>query len=143
MKFTPKKQKIFINLIKTGESVTAAAEKCRISVRAAYKRRDSNAKFRRSWSEAVDFCVEAAERELRRRAVEGVDEPVFYRGAAAGTRKVYSDQLLLAYLKANRPEKYRERQEVRHQGELTTTMVVIADRNLPADVPAHEIEDGR
>ena len=144
MKFTPKRQKLFLSLVKVGVSATSAAEKCKISVRNCYRLRDRNAKFRRLWEESLDFAVEAAEQELRRRAVDGVERPVFYKGEKIATEKEWSDQLLLAYLRANRPEKYRERSEVRHDGEVRqTAVVVIADRGLPADVRPDEIEPAR
>jgi hypothetical protein len=42
-----------------------------------------------------------------KRAIEGVKEPVFsVKGAHVGDRTVYSDNLLIAMLKANDPEKY-------------------------------------
>lgn len=46
------------------------------------------------------------EAEARRRAVDGVDEPVFYQGEECGSKKVYSDSLLKTMLAANLPEKY-------------------------------------
>ena len=55
------------------------------------------------------------EAELYRRAVEGVDEPVFFGGDCIGTIKRYSDQLLLAGVKAHRPE-YRDKQSVELSG---------------------------
>lgn len=41
--------------------------------------------------------------EAERRAVEGVDEPVFYEGAEVGSKRRYSDQLLTLLLKRNDP----------------------------------------
>ncbi len=46
--------------------------------------------------------------------LEGVEEPVgWYKGVPGGTVRRYSDVLLMFLLKALRPEKYRERVEVR------------------------------
>ncbi len=56
--------------------------------------------------------VDRLEREATRRAVDGVDKGVWYRGNRVGTEKQYSDLLLLAQLKANIPDKYKERTEV-------------------------------
>ncbi len=55
--------------------------------------------------EALDQSVEDLEAEARRRAREG------------------SDVLLIFLLKANRPEKYRERHEVRHTGGTTVQII--------------------
>lgn len=63
--------------------------------------------------EATDEAVESMEREARRRAVEGVEEPVgWHRGEPGGYVRKYSDVLLIFLLKAARPEKYREQLEV-------------------------------
>lgn len=62
---------------------------------------------------AIDEGYDMLEEEARRRAVDGVVEPVFYkgeqvvdvRGKPTGIRK-YSDQLLIALLKGYRPKKF-------------------------------------
>jgi len=57
-----------------------------------------------------------AEDELMRRAVEGVDRPLYHRGALVDNIKEYSDQLLMLMLRAEDPDKYADRQRVEHQG---------------------------
>src|SRR5205807_601275 len=49
------------------------------------------------------------EAEIRRRAMEGWDEPVYQQGARVGTVRKYSDTLLIFYAKRRMPE-YREKQ---------------------------------
>lgn len=56
--------------------------------------------------DALDECSNQLEDEARRRAVEGVDEPVFYQGDVVGYTKKYSDDLLKMLLRANRREKF-------------------------------------
>lgn len=56
--------------------------------------------------DALDENSNYLEDEARRRAVEGVEEPVFYQGDVVGHVKKYSDDLLKLLLKANRREKY-------------------------------------
>ena len=57
---------------------------------------------------------DSLEREAYRRGVEGVEEPTgWYKGVPGGYVKKFSDSLLLALLKAYRPDKYREKVEVR------------------------------
>ncbi len=52
--------------------------------------------------------------EVYRRAVKGVKKAVgWYKGVAGGYVREYSDLLLMFQLKALRPEKYRERVDVR------------------------------
>jgi len=86
---------------------------------------DRTTPYTRQWLEDTEFqeCVARAEtmaadlmeEEARRRAIDGVDEPVgWYRGRAGGTVRRYSDTLLIFLLKGARPDKYRERFE--HSG---------------------------
>jgi hypothetical protein len=49
--------------------------------------------------------------EIRRRAIEGVDEPVFYKGDVVGHVRKYDSGLLQMMAKAHLPE-YREKLEV-------------------------------
>jgi len=48
-------------------------------------------RFKQSELEAIDVC----ETEARRRAIVGVDEPVFYQGRHVGAVRKYSDTLLM------------------------------------------------
>jgi len=61
-------------------------------------------KFREAEKQAADVL----EKEVRRRAVEGVLEPVFYQGQECGTVRKYSDTLLIFATKGALPQKYRE-----------------------------------
>jgi hypothetical protein len=57
---------------------------------------------------ARDQAVEVLEAEARRRAVEGIDEPVYQKGEQVGTVRKYSDVLLIFLLKGARPDVYRD-----------------------------------
>jgi len=56
------------------------------------------------------------EDEAQRRAVEGVDEPVYYKGKKIDTKKDFSDALLSTMLKAHAPDRYADRSVVEHGG---------------------------
>lgn len=66
------------------------------------------------FADAENQAVDTLEAEARRRAVEGIDEPVYYKGEVCGTVRKYSDTLLIFLLKGARPDKYRDnvRQEI-------------------------------
>jgi len=68
----------------------------------------------------ADVCVKL-EREAMRRAVDGVDEPVFYKGKEVATKKKHSDYLLGVLLQANMPQKYRQNVSVDQTGDLKLT----------------------
>ncbi len=119
---TPKKREAFIDaLAKTG-NVSDAAELAGIGRRSAYDWRRDDLSFAAEWDDAIDQAADRMEREAFRRAVEGTDKPVFgslgqgMGSGEVGRVKEYSDTLLIFLLKAARPEKYRERAEVRHTG---------------------------
>mgnify|MGYP006303842671 CR=1 FL=1 len=80
---------------------------------------------------AKKLTVDRLEAEARRRAVQGVEEPVFYKGEIVGYKLKYSDGLLKFLLKGNAPEKFKERGEQEHKGELTAKSVDLS--NLSAE----------
>ena len=63
-------------------------------------------------ADARDILIDSMEAEAYRRGVKGVERPVYQGGALAGYVTEYSDLLLQLMLRANRPEKYREKNEV-------------------------------
>ena len=82
-----------------------------IDRKTAYRRKTDDSAFAEAWKDALDESADVMEREAFRRAVEGVDRPVFQGGEKIGVVREYSDSLLTLMLKANRPNKYRERAE--------------------------------
>lgn len=61
---------------------------------------------------AQEQAIDALESEARRRAVEGVEKPVYQGGKLVGGIREYSDTLLIFLLKGARPERYRERYDI-------------------------------
>lgn len=99
-------------------NVTDSARAAGVSRSTVYEWRAEDDSFASAWDAALDEAADAMEREAWRRAIEGVDEPVF--GAIGnnqgsgeiGTVRKYSDTLLIFLMKGARPEKYRDRHEV-------------------------------
>lgn len=116
---TPKKevwQPKFIKwLCKTG-NVTASCIKARISRGHAYEVRKEDPAFAAAWDESLIIATEGLEEEARRRAQDGVLEPVYQGGKMAGKVRKYSDTLLIFLLKAHKPDKYRENYRHEHVG---------------------------
>jgi len=71
--------------------------------------------FLEEWETARKMATHVLEEEAHRRAVEGWEEPVFYKGEQVGTVRKYSDTLLIFLLKGLKPETYREKYEVTKQ----------------------------
>lgn len=68
---------------------------------------ESDPALRELYDEARGYGPDAVRREIDRRAIEGVDEPVFHNGVVVGHVRRYSDRLLALRAKATLPE-YRD-----------------------------------
>jgi hypothetical protein len=97
--------------------VTAAAKAARLDRVTVWRWRETDPSFAAQFDDAVAQAADGLEREARRRAVEGVEEPVFYKGIEVGTVRKYSDSLLTTMLKAKRPE-YRDASKLELSGRL-------------------------
>lgn len=93
-------------------NVTVAAEQAGICRTQHYAWMKDDPAYAEQFATAEDMAVDRLEQEARRRAVGGVDEPVFYQGTVVGYIKKYSDTLLIFLLKGLRPEKYRDFQAI-------------------------------
>lgn len=90
-----------------------AAGVSRASVYGDWLKQDA---FRALYDQAVDDAADLLEEEARRRAVDGVEKPVYQQGRLVGLVREYSDALLTLLLKGKRPETYRERHQHEHAG---------------------------
>lgn len=108
-----RREKFLQHLRETG-NVTVAARAVGFSRSRVYMIKDEDPTFAQEWENAEREAADLLEKEAYRRAVEGVDEPVFYQGIMVSTIRKYSDALLTLLLKGTKPEKFRERFE--HSG---------------------------
>ena len=131
-------------------NVSAACDAVGIDRKTAYNRRDTDEAFDEAWRDALDQSADLLEEEARRRAYEGVRRLKFDRGRpimvpALGddglvikdkegnpelvpyAEHEYSDVLLIFLLKGIRPEKYRERTDVRHSGKIDVSRLSDAE----------------
>jgi len=67
--------------------------------------------FAKQWDSAIEAAADKLEDEAVRRAVEGVQEPVYYKGEVVGHQNKFSDQLLMFVLKGARPDKFADRKQ--------------------------------
>lgn len=88
-----------------------AAKYIGTNTRRVTNERKKDKEFDEACQEAILLFRESCEDELKKRAFEGVEEPVFYQGVETATQTRYSDSLLQFYMKANDP-KYREKVKV-------------------------------
>lgn len=77
-----------------------------------YEWRRDDPKFAALYDEAHEDALDALEEEARRRAYDGVLEPMVSAGSLVCHVRKYSDTLLITLLKGKRPDTYRDRHEV-------------------------------
>lgn len=117
-KKTPVWQKAFLAALAETGIVTRAAEAAGVETSTVYSLREVDEAFADAWRIARESAADRMEAEALRRAVDGVDEPVFGSGGVGvgsvkvGSIRRYSDTLLIFLLKGIRPDKYRERREL-------------------------------
>lgn len=121
---TAKKREAFILALAVTGNVSAACKKAKVSRQTVYLYKREDPAFAAAWDEAEAIYVELLEAEADRRAAKGTLKPVFYKGAKVGTVREYSDTLLMFRLKALRPDKYRERADVKHSGNVGGTITI-------------------
>ncbi len=119
IKFTDRARTQFLEVLARTCNVTHAARSAGISRSRVYDIRMEDAEFAAAWDAAEEIAVDSLEGEARRRALEGIDEPIVYQGEIQRdgdgkpvTIKKYSDTLAMFLLRSHRPEKYRERYDV-------------------------------
>ena len=100
---------VFLTALENGHSVRMACSMARYARRSVYRWRGEDPDFAGRWTTAVQMAGDLLEEEADRRGRDGYDTLVFHQGEVCGTKRKYADGLLLARLKAIRPEQYRER----------------------------------
>jgi len=106
---TDEARKTFLATLAESCNVTAACRAARIGRATAYEWRDADEAFAAEWAAAVEEAVDGLEQEAWRRARDGVDKPVTFRGQITATYREYSDRMLEILLKGHRPERFVER----------------------------------
>jgi hypothetical protein len=115
LKLTTARRERFLEALANTGNVTAATAAAGTSRTRVYELRKADPAFASAWEEAEEIAIDKLEEEARRRAVDGVAEPLVSAGKLVrdddgqpiAVRR-YSDNLLLALLKAHRPPR-RER----------------------------------
>jgi hypothetical protein len=109
--YTARAQARFLReFVQTG-NVKASALAAKVGRRTIYDWVKDDPVFARLYQEAKDDAIDLLEAEARRRAVDGVLEPVYQGGKKVGVIRKYSDTLMALFLKGYRREVFSERFE--------------------------------
>lgn len=142
---TPKKRprwaKAFLSALAQTGNIRQSCESAETGRTTAYALRDTDETFAADWAAALEESADLLEQEARRRAEQGIQRLKFHNGAVIMVQAIspdgvplvttdnqpvmvpyveheYSDTLMIFLLKGIRPEKYRERADVRHSGKI-------------------------
>lgn len=110
--------------------LSKAAEVAGIKLRQHYYWLQAFPEYAEEFEEAAQKALGRLEEEAIRRAVDGVEKPVFYKGQKVGTTKDYSDTLLMFMLKGMSPEKYRDRYEPAQNNTINIQLTALSDEEL-------------
>jgi len=105
----------FLGTLSKRANVTEACRAAGIQRATAYKRRAENESFAARWDQAISEASDALMEEAWRRAVDGVDRPVYQGGTQVGSVREYSDRLMEKLLEAHHPA-FRRLQRVELTG---------------------------
>ena len=119
-KVTEQRKQQLIKAVASMGNITAATRELKISRSAHYKWAREDPDYKQAIDDAYEEWVDSLESEAVRRGRDGWDEPVFVNGDLKNVKRRYSDQLLLALLKAHRSKLYRDR--VEHSGDADAPM---------------------
>lgn len=110
--FTPGRADMFLEAIATGSEDQAACDFAGITLHGFRERRRTDPKFKAAYQVARAARIEVYRAEARRRAIEGVAEPVFYRGEQVGYVRKFSDRMLEVLLRAEDPDSFGDRKVI-------------------------------
>lgn len=101
-KWTRHKKRAFLKALRNTGVVTSAVEAVGLSRSSAYQLRKVDEAFRQAWDDAIQAAIDELELELRRRAMHGVEQPVYYGGKECGRIRTYNDNLGMFLLRVRR-----------------------------------------
>jgi hypothetical protein len=96
--FDREMQATFLDALSAWGNVRSAARRAGISRSTAYRMRRACPRFRTLWDGALLIARPQVEEVLADRALNGVQETVFYHGEEVATRTRFDSRLLLAHL---------------------------------------------
>lgn len=115
--------------------LSQASQLAKVDRASVWRRRKEDPEFNAACEQAMETAADKLEAEARRRAIEGVEEPVYQGGQLIGSKTVYSDSLLALLLKGRRKSVFADRTELTgaNGGAVKTQQIVIAT-GVPTEI---------
>jgi hypothetical protein len=130
--FTLERKERFLRALEVaGGSIGEACRQIGISWQTYRRHREEDPQFDHYCARAIGYGVEVLEDEAIRRALRGVQEPIYYRGQMIDAVQKYSDQLLMFLLRARKPLVYREHKAVELEMGTETRKVLVHRYGAP------------
>jgi hypothetical protein len=115
LRLSEDRQRLFLEALAESGDVAVAAAAAGTTSEGAEELRTIDTDFAAGWSKALSAVADKLERVARARALDGILEPVVSDGKVVRDDKGqplvvrrYADDILLAMLKAHRPEKFND-----------------------------------
>ena len=135
--WTPERKTRFLDHLAHKGNVRAACKSVGLSREAAYRLRRRDPMFARGWSAAMVLARASSEEVLADRAIDGVEEEIYYRGELIGTRRRYDARLLLAHL-ARLDRLADEENAGADAARFDEILAIIAGETMPPDLDTGE-----
>jgi hypothetical protein len=127
------KRERFLALLQEKPNVTQAAAGAGLDRTTVYQWQRHDPEFAAEWDRCLRIGVDKEIEEARRRAFEGVEEPVFYQGVQIATVKKYSDVLAMFLIKKHDPS-FRDNYTLTvDAGTLATALAAARNRRKDGD----------
>lgn len=116
------KQRAFLAAYAECGNITYAAECAEVNPDQHHRVWKQDPAYWEAFEAAHEMACDRLEYEARKRAVEGVREPIYHRGRIIGHVVKYSDALLMFLLKAERKNKFQPLREATGDGALLVSL---------------------
>lgn len=104
--WSKRKRATFLEVLRTTGNISAAARAIGMARASLYDLRRQDDTFHREWDSALEESLDDLEGELRRRALQGTEKPVYYGGKQCGAIQSFNDNLGMFLLKGRRGNVY-------------------------------------
>lgn len=108
-------KEVFLGAYRETGNVSISAKRAGVDRCTPYSWHKDDEEFAKEWDIARPVAASVIEDALIKRAVEGVDKPVFRQGSCVGYVKEYSDTAAIFLLKGMKPHVYRERYDINNK----------------------------